>query len=89
MILDIFIYLFGFFLLLITKILPEWVIWPDMVINGINYFASYCADLNFILPIDTLFKAGIFYLNFVLYYITAKLILMGINWFRGSGKIDI
>lgn len=86
---DIFIYIFGFFLTIIAKILPEWVIWPDIVLDGIDYVVRHLADFNIIFPIDQLFIAISLLLNFFMYYGLAKVIMMGVNYFRGSGKIDV
>lgn len=89
MVMDILIYIIGFFITVIVKILPEWVIWPDIVLNAIDYTVQHLAVFNFIFPIDQLFVAVIFLINFFIYFGIAKLIFMFVNWVRGTGKLEV
>jgi len=89
MIISILLYLLSLFIDLMTAILPTWTVWPASLIQGLEYFCSSLAKLNFILPIDSLFAVILFLVNFFVLYLTAKLIMKVFNFFRGSGGIDL
>ena len=89
MVTNILLYSISFLLKQIADILPEWSIWPDEVLAGLYYFFANLAKLNIILPLDVIFDCLLFFINFIVIYFTAKLVLMVINFFRGSGEIKI
>jgi hypothetical protein len=90
MITDIIIFIISSFINLITTILPAWQIWPADFLNGVSYIFGQLAGFNFIFPIDTLFDVIIFFISFEVAYMTAKLIIKVLNFFRGTGSgLDI
>lgn len=84
-----FLFLLTYFFELLNAYGPKWSIWPDAVINGIEYIVNTLAGLNYFLPLDTFFECVLFFILFITNYYIVKLILSGINWVRGSGKIEI
>jgi hypothetical protein len=90
MITDIIIFIISSFINLITTILPTWQIWPTAFLDGISYISSQIAVFNFIFPIDTLFTVILFFISFEVAYMTAKIIIKVLNFFRGTGSgLDI
>ena len=89
MIITIFIYILSSIMGIIEKILPRYQIWPDVVLNGLNYFATTLSDFNILFPIDTLFQCMIFIGDFLSAYLIVRLILIVINFFRGTGELKI
>lgn len=89
MIIDILIKILSSFFSLIHYILPNWQIWPDVVLNSLRVFASSLARFDFIFPIKSLFDAIIFYIGFEISYYTVKLIVSTVGFFRGSDNIKI
>ena len=89
MVTDILLTILNWFISALVYLLPTWSIWPNGVINALNYFAQQVMIFNFILPIDTLFQILSFLINFFVILVTAKIITMFINYIRGSGTIDI
>lgn len=89
MITDIIIRIFDWLLRLIIWKLPVWTPYPAEFKNGLNYFISSFKELNFIIPVDTILSAGLIFIGFEVIYYGAKLIIMIINFFRGSGEIKI
>lgn len=88
MIVDIFLWLVGWVAALFAMT-PNWLIYPDFLMDAIRSAATTIATFNFIFAIDTLFDcldAVIWYFSL---YIPFKLIIMFVNWMRGSGSIDI
>jgi len=71
---------------LIIFVLPKWNLWPQALVNGINYFSSALVKFNFIFPIDTLFDILKFLPNFFIVYFVVRLVLMIFNYARGTGK---
>lgn len=69
--------------------LPTWSIWPQAFIDGIQYFFSTLATLNIILPIDTLFLCVTRFTEFIGLYYFVRIIIMTINWLRGSGELRV
>jgi len=89
MIVNFFLFVISSFFDLLIFLLPKWSIWPVAVLDGINYFVSILAGLNFLLPVDTFFNAGLFLLSFEAMYFIAKLVVHIFNYIRGSGPIKI
>lgn len=59
---------------LIIGLLPKWQVWPASVTNGLSYFVSSFASLNFLFPVDTIFSAIIFFIGFTSLLLIVKLI---------------
>lgn len=89
MITNAFLVLIGWFFSLITLLAPEWTVWPDGIIDGIEYFFTQIGLFNFIVPIDTFFLAVDFLCTFAVLYFSAKILIMAVNYFRGAGEIKI
>lgn len=89
MIVDIFAWLLGWVITIIGTILPNWVIWPDTILDLANYVATWLAKLNTWLAVDTFFDAVDAFIIFLSFYIPIRLLLMLINWIRGTGKIEL
>lgn len=84
--LNIFSYIMG----IIVMILPTFTVWPQVLIDGLQYMCTSVAKLNFILPIKEWFDIILFFINFSVTYLTAKLILKAFNFLRGTGSgLDI
>lgn len=86
MIVDILLAFLATIINAVCFILPTWQIWPSDILQGLSYFFASIAKLNFIFPIDTLFNVIVFIVQFEVYYLSVKLILMVVNFFRGTGK---
>jgi hypothetical protein len=69
--------------------LPHFSIWPTSILNAIAYLVNKLAIINFIFPIDTLFYCINFFIQFLVLYYGAKLLVSIFNWVRGSGEIKI
>jgi hypothetical protein len=69
--------------------LPHYSIWPDSILNGITYLINSITIINFIFPIDTLFFCLNLFINFLIYYYGARLLIYIFNWLRGSGEIKL
>lgn len=89
MILDLFAWLIGWVITIIGTILPNWVIWPDSIMDMATYVATQLAKLNTWLPVDTFFDVTDALIIFLSFYIPIKLLLMLINWIRGTQSIDL
>lgn len=89
MIIEILMAVFGYFFKLIAWIAPKWNIWPRSIIDGFDYFGHILSKLNIIFPIDTLFLCINWFINFLVVYYSIRLVFMGINFFRGTGRIDV
>ena len=90
MITTLFINLISYIVSAIISLLPTFVVWPDALFTGIQYICSSFALLNFVLPIDTLFEALIWFIHFNALYLTAKITLKVFNFIRGTGSgLDI
>lgn len=82
--------LFTLIISTITLLLPSWDIFPPDLYNGLTYFFSSLAKMNFIFPVDTLFTVLLFIVNFEVIYFTAKIIMKIVNYIRGTGSgLDI
>jgi len=89
MLFDAIFYLLGSILSIVSAIAPTWVIWPQTLLDGVNYFAVAIAKLNFLLPIDTLFDCIEFFAGFLAAYYSVKGLVSLVNWIRGAGEIKI
>ena len=90
MIVDIILYVFGSLVGWTAALLPDWSLYPTGLIDGIEFFGEKIAGLNFfIFDIPEIMKIGIFILTFEIYYFTANKIASIINFFRGSGKLEL
>lgn len=89
MIISLILYVVGGLIGFIAEILPTKQVYPTGLTYGITYFGQQAGRLNFIVPVYELSGVLLFLLNFLSAYFTAVLFLMVVNWFRGSGKIEI
>lgn len=90
MITDIFIYLIRIFIDFVVWLLPTWTVWPTALLDGLTYVFASMAKLNFILPIDSLFAVLLFFIQFEVLYLGAKLVMKLFNFIRGTGSgLDI
>lgn len=90
MITDLLIYAAALVLKVFATILPNFQLWPDTLITGLNYLSDKVMNLNFIFPIDTLYTAIRFYVAYEVAYYTAQGLASVFNFFRGTGKgIDV
>lgn len=79
----------GYFMGLVALLAPTWTLWPDGFINGITYFFTGLMKFNFIFPVDTALQGINFLAEFAVLFFSAKLLVMLVNWLRGSGEIKI
>ena len=86
MIVDVLLIIVSWFIRVLVFILPAWSPWPQDLLDGLTYFFSSLAKLNFLFPIDTLFTIILFVINFEVLYFGAKLLTKVINFFRGTGE---
>lgn len=86
MITDIAIFILRLIFDSIVFLLPSWTVWPPDLLNGLTYFVSSLAKINFIFPIDSLFSVITFLINFEVAYLTAKIVLKIFNYIRGTGS---
>lgn len=81
-------FVIGFLAEFVGRILPNWTIYPDEILEAVNYFGS-CLDL-FDLTGTGFFKSFVamllLLLQFEVYYFTAKKIISFVNWARGTGR---
>ncbi len=89
MILDIFIYIIAVVLLLLGKILPEWQPWPTQLLEAVQWFGSSLNIFNVFVPVGEWVLAAIWFLTALSAYFFARLVIMVINFFRGSGAIEV
>jgi len=90
MISDLFLYTVGALINLAQFLLPTWQVWPSGVTDGLTFFAQKMSIFNFILPMDTLMSAIIFFISFEVTYFGAKIIVKLLNYIRGAGSgLDI
>jgi hypothetical protein len=90
MILTFIFYILAILIGTVSIVLPTWQIWPQVFLDGLAYFFSHLASLNFLFPVDTLLTVLLFWLSFEVLYFTAKLIMKVFNFFRGTGSgLDI
>jgi hypothetical protein len=86
MIADIFLYIIGQLIHFVAGILPTWTVWPASLLDGLSYFCSSMAKLNFLIPIDSIFAVILFMVNFEVAWLGAKLLLKLANYIRGTGS---
>jgi hypothetical protein len=93
MITDTIIYILSFLLRVMTHILifitQGWSLWPASIIDGMNYFFQHLMTFNIVLPIDLWLQAISFLIKFIVIYVPVKLLMKVVNFFRGSGPIDM
>jgi hypothetical protein len=89
MIPSIFFYILGTLLYAMAIFLPEWSIYPPAILEGLTYIGSAAAKLNFIFDMFSLFAAFVFIFQFLAYYYLAVVVISIINFFRGSGAVEM
>lgn len=78
------------FIEFIVLFLPVWSVWPAEFLTGLTYFFKLIANINFIIPVDTLFSCITFFMYFLTLYFIAKIFLQVMNYVRGTGAgLDI
>lgn len=81
------IYAFGFIILAMATLLPNYQIFPDSVFDAFEYVFNGIASLNvLIIILPTIFSALSFFLTFLAFYFTFKLSVKVINYVRGVGQ---
>jgi hypothetical protein len=50
--------LFNLIFTIANSIASGWSVWPDSLLNGLNYFFGQLMMFNFLFPIDTLFTVS-------------------------------
>ena len=66
-----------------------WHVWPAVILNGLTYFFGIIMKIDFILNISALLVGIQWALGFLVIYYGVKLLLKIVNWFRGTGPIDV
>jgi len=89
MLVEIIIDIFSIAFRALNAILPEFSIWPDIVVNGIRDFCGWIMELNWIFPADSFLHALGFFVEFVGWYYFVKLIIWLFNWARGADGVRI
>ena len=93
MITDIILYIFSFIFAMLGSLASalsnNWHIWPPAVLDGLTYVCTKLMDFNVLLPVDTALTAIQWLVGFLVIYVSVRLLLMFINWIRGSGSIEI
>jgi hypothetical protein len=89
MLTDIIIYFVGGLISFFADVLPVFSIWPDSLIEGIEYIGNSFQSLNFFLPMYELSIAIVFVFSFFIFYYLERLIVMILNYIRGAGGIEI
>jgi len=90
MIIDILLYIIGTMITWIAYLLPVISIYPPELLAGVAFFGERIAALNFfIFDIPAIMAIFIAILQFeALYYLALKIASL-VNFFRGSGKIEL
>jgi hypothetical protein len=89
MIVDLLIYVFSLMIDTIVLILPTWTVWPQSLLDGLNYLAQSMAKFNFILPVDTFFACVQFFILFETLYLTTKILLKFFGFVRKSESLNL
>lgn len=93
MILTVLLYILSYILKIVITITDSladgWSIWPDTLLNGLTYFFTSLMTFDFLLNIVALLTVLKWLFGFLAVYVSIKLLLKIINWFRGSGELDI
>jgi hypothetical protein len=90
MIIDAILYLLGAFIGWVASILPTFSVYPPALLEGINFFGQKLASLDFfIFNIPQIMVVGLAFLTFEINYFLALKIVSVVNFFRGSGKLEL
>jgi len=90
MIVDAIIYILGTFISWVAALLPDFSIYPANFIGVIEIVGEKIQTLDFFLiDVPGIMAIFIFLLDFSIYYFIARKIGSLINFFRGSGKLEI
>jgi hypothetical protein len=74
----------------LSFLLPNFSVYPQAMLDGLSFFGQKISSLDFfVFDISAIFTIFIFLLQFELFYFVAKKTVSIINFFRGSGKIEI
>ena len=66
-----------------------WHVWPSTVLTGLTYFFTALMNFDFLLNVKAMLQALSFLFGFLVIYYGIKLFLKIMNFFRGSGNIDV
>jgi len=89
MIIDIIFIIIGWVLGFLASFLPTWEVWPQVLLDGINYFFASFASLNVLIPIGTIFSALLFLVQFSAVLYSARILMKIIGFFRGSSNVEV
>jgi hypothetical protein len=93
MIITVLLYVLGFILGIVAEFCDTLSfglhVWPAVILNGLTYFFSILMKIDFILNIRALLFGIQWALGFLVAYYGIKLLLKIVNWFRGSGSIEV
>lgn len=89
MLTNIILLLVTWFIKLVSFLLPTYQAISSNFASGLSYFFSTLATLNFFFPIDQLFTALLYLINFEIAYYSVKLVVKIVNFVRGSGELKI
>ena len=91
MIFDLIFYIIGSVLFIFSHLLPTWTIYPPEVTSAFVFFGKCFYQADFILPgvLTTLILVVLIATKFEAALYTVKLVELVINFFRGSGKVEL
>lgn len=90
MIIDVLFYIIGYLVQILVYILPDWSFYPQTFLDGIAFFGQKIATLNFfIFDIPQIMIILTTVLSFESFYYLVRRLVSVVNFFRGSGKLDI
>lgn len=90
MIPDLFLFIVGQLISWVAFILPSFSLYSPDILSGISFFGQKIAGLNFfVFDIPKILTIFLALVQFEAVYFMAKKIASVINFFRGSGKLDI
>lgn len=79
------IYIISMLVGAVALILPDFQLWPDKVLNSVNYIVGNVADLNSIFfYFDNILEGFAFFLKFLAYFMIYILAVKIINLLRGA-----
>lgn len=85
MIVTLVIYIINIFLSILVLLLPSVNIIPQKVYDSIAFIIDKLVDLNSIfLIVDNILIALVFFIKFLVYFLTYKIIIKLINLMRGA-----
>lgn len=89
MIPSVLFYVFGTLIYVLALFLPRIEVYPTAITAGLAYVGAAAAKLNFIIAMTDLFNAFVFIFQFLALYYTAIMVISIVNFFRGSGGVEM